>query len=190
MRPLILCLSLFFLASCATETEELSSTPSPADPQPAALKDGLSVSYIGAKLNSIHELREWLTHKDAQEGVPLETLTHHMEKGPVLTSEKEDLVGAYISGYLLFEAPGEYRFQVTNNDGVSIHLGGALLYDDPKVGAERTSEPIPIEISAPGWYALEIWYFEKKGTATLDVLWSPPGSTGFETIAAAVLKHE
>jgi hypothetical protein len=113
-----------------------------------------------------------------------------MEKGLVLTSGKEDLVGAYISGYLQFETPGDYRFQVTNNDGVSIHLGGALLYDDPKVGAERTSEPIPIEISAPGWYALEIWYFEKKGTATLDVLWSRPGSSGFETIAAEVLKHE
>jgi hypothetical protein len=47
-----------------------------------------------------------------------------------------------------------------------------------------------VEISAPGWYALEIWYFEKKGTATLDVLWSRPGSSGFETIAAEVLKHE
>jgi hypothetical protein len=190
MRRLIVCLSLFVLASCATETEELASTPSPADPQPAALKDGLSVLYIGAKLNSIPELKEWLTHKDGQEGVPLETLTHYMEKGLVLTSGKEDLVGAYISGYLQFETPGEYRFQVTNNDGVSIHLGSALLYDDPKVGADRTSEPIPVEISAPGWYALEIWYFEKKGTATLDVLWSRPASSGFETIAAEVLKHE
>jgi hypothetical protein len=113
-----------------------------------------------------------------------------MEKGPVLTSGKDDLVGAHIAGYLQFETPGEYRFQVTNNDGVMIQLGGALVHDDPKVGADRTSEPIPVEISAPGWYALEIWYFEKKGTATLDVLWSPPGGSTFETITAEVLGHE
>ena len=187
MRWHLLYLSLLLLASCATKTQEFSSKPTPADPQPTALKDGLAVRYIRVELNSIHELKEWLTYEDGEIGPPLETLTYDKGKGAVLTSGKEDFVGAHITGYLQFETLGEYRFQVTNNDGVRVQIGGALLYDDPKVGVERTSEPIPVEISEPGWYPLEIWYFEKKGTSTLDVLWSRPGSSTFETIAAEVL---
>ena len=190
MRWSLLSLAVFVLAACASDRAEAPSTPVPADIEPAALGDGLSVRYIGATLNSIHELTEWLKYTDGEDGEPLETLTHHMHKGPVLTSGQADLVGAHISGFLRFDDPGIYRFQVTTNDGVRIQLGGALLHDDPKVGFDRTSEPIPVEISEPGWYALEIWYFEKKGTATLDIRWSRPGRDGFEPITAEVLKHD
>ena len=72
-----------------------------------------------------------MQYKDAGKGTAIETLSHHMDKGRVLTSESEDFVGAYISGYLHLDAPGTYRFQVTNNDGVRLHLGGARIYDDP-----------------------------------------------------------
>lgn len=190
MRRSVLSLAVFFLTACASDRAEVWSTPAPADIEPAALGDGLSVRYISATLNSVYELTEWLKYKDGEDGEPLETLTYHMQKGPVLTSGQSDLVGAYISGYLHFDEPGAYRFQVTTNDGVRIQLGGALLHEDPKVGFDRTSEPIPVEISKPGWYALEIWYFEKKGTATLDILWSRPGRARFELITAEVLKHD
>ena len=56
MRRLLVCLSLLLLASCASETEELPPVPLPSDPQPATLKEGLAVRYIGAKLNSVAEL--------------------------------------------------------------------------------------------------------------------------------------
>ncbi len=189
MRCHLLCLSLLLLVSCATKTQEFSSKPTPAVPQPTALKDGLAVRYIRVELNSIQELKEWLTYEDGEAGPPLETLTYYTGKAAVLTSGKEDFVGAHITGYLQFETPGQYRFQVTNNDGVRVQVGGAVLYDDPKVGVDRTSEPISVEVAAPGWYPVEIWYFEKKGTSTLDVLWSPPGSRTFEMMPAEVLGH-
>lgn len=190
MPRTVLSLAVLFLAACASDRAEVSSAPAPADIEPAALADGLSVRYVSATLNSIHELTEWLKYTQGEDGEPLETLTYHMDKGSVLTSGQQDLVGAHISGYLHFDQPGAYRFQVTTNDGVRIQLGGALLHEDPKVGFDRTSEPVPVEMSKPGWYALEIWYFEKKGTATLDILWSRPGRGHFESITAEVLKHD
>jgi hypothetical protein len=113
-----------------------------------------------------------------------------MDNGRVLTSESDDFVGAHITGYLRFDATGTYRFQVTNNDGVRLHLGGALIYDDPGTGPARTSAPIPVDIKEPGWYAIEIWYFEKRGSATLEIVWSPPDGGAFENLPAAAMKHQ
>ena len=130
-----------------------------------------------------------MDYKDGKEGPVLEGLSHEMGKGPVLTSEADDYVGAYITGYLNLEEAGTYRFQVTNNDGVRVHVGGARIHDDPGTGPARTSDPIPVDVTEPGWYAIEIWYFEKRGTATLDVLWSAPGEDNFTEVPTAAMKH-
>ena len=98
-------------------------------------------------------------------------------------------MGAHITGFLLLEEPGTYRFQVTNNDGVRVHLGGARIHDDPRTGPARTSDPIPVEVTEPGFYDLEIWYFEKRGTATLELLWSAPGGNSFAEIPTSAMKH-
>jgi hypothetical protein len=91
---------------------------------------------------------------------------------------------------LRLEAPGTYRFQVTNNDGVRLHLGGARIYDDPRTGPARTSAPIPVDVTEAGWYVIEIWYFEKRGSATLEILWSPPGGDALVEVPAAAMKHQ
>ena len=181
-----------FLAACATETPELAPTPLPAEPQPAGanLQDGLDVRYYAASFDTVRDLEGWMRYKDGKQGPALETLNHDMGKGAVLTSGSKDLVGAHITGYLRLAEPGTYRFQVTNNDGVRIHLGGARIFDDPRTGPARTSPPIPVEVAQAGWYAIEIWYFEKRGSATLQVLWSPPGGGDFEDIPVATMKHQ
>jgi len=192
MHRIVLVLSLLFLAACTTETEGLLLTPLPAKPQPAAegLQDGLAVSYYYGTFDNIRDLEGSMRYKDGGKGTAIETLSHHMDKGRVLTSESEDFVGAHISGYLHLEAPGTYRFQVTNNDGVRLHLGGARIYDDPRTGPARTSAPIPVDVTDPGWYVIEIWYFEKRGSATLEILWSPPGGGALVDVPAAAMKHQ
>ena len=95
---------------------------------------------------------------------------------PQATSAGEDLHDRVEHGY-------------AENDGVRIHLGRARVHDDPKVGKDRTRESKPIEITRPGWYRLEIWYFEKRNTSTLEVKWKTPGSERFTSIPAADLKH-
>lgn len=192
MYRVVLVVSLLFLSACASETEQLAPTPVRAEPQPSAtsLQDGLAVRYYYGTFDHIRDLEGFMQYKDGKEGSALEVLRHEMGKGRVLTSESDDFVGAFITGYLHLEETGIYHFQVTNNDGVRLQLGGARIYDDPRTGPARTSPPIPVDVMEPGWYALEIWYFEKRGTATLDILWSPPGDGDFIEVPITAMKHQ
>lgn len=168
-----------------------SAGPQPANPQPdaKALKDGLAVRYYFAKYNHIRELESWMKYKAGKPGDPIAMLDSKVGSGAVLTSGVTDLVGAHITGYLGFESAGAYRLQVTSNDGVRITLGGAKIYSDPDVHRDRTSDPIAVQIDRPGWYPIEVLYFEKKNTATLQLHWSPPGSSGFAPVPATAFKH-
>lgn len=180
------------LALTVTWPAFAGAAPKPAAPQPSAqgLKDGLAVDYYYAKFNHVREIESWMKYKPGKPGAALAALNFAGGVGKVLTSGADDLVGARITGYIKFERPGTYRFQVTSNDGVRVSLGGEKIYEDPKVHPDRTSDPIPVVIAEAGLYPLEVLYFEKKNTATLQVSWSPPGASGFEFLSAAVLKHD
>lgn len=184
---------LLLLAACAGNQQAAVSTlgAQAASPQPAAasLSDGLAVQYYRASFDSVRDLESWMTYRSGKPGAPLDKLSYDVGAGDVLTSDASDLVGAHITGFLLLDKPGTYRFQVTNNDGVRMHLGGARIHDDPKTGPARTSEPIAVEITDPGYYPVEIWYFEKGGTSVLEVQWRPPGSPGMSQIPLAAMKH-
>lgn len=191
MRRIALVLSFLLVSACAAETQDVSRTPVPATPQPAAsdLRDGLAARYYYSTFNHIRDLESFTDYKEGKAGAPIKTLSHQMDAGTILTSEATDFVGAHITGYLRLDTTGTYRFQITNNDGVRFHLGGARIHDDPGTGPARTSAPIPIDVTEKGWYALEIWYFEKRGTATLEVLWSPPGESAMTNLPADAMKH-
>ena len=191
MHRISLIASLLFLAACASETAELPPAPLPAAPQPsqASLRDGLAVQYYYSSFDHVRDLEGTMDYKDGKAGAALESLSHRMDDGSVLTSGSSDFVGAHITGYLLLAEAGTYQFQVTNNDGVRVHLGGARIHDDPGTGPARTSAPISVGVTQPGWYEIEIWYFEKRGTATLEILWNSPSDGGFVEIPAAVMRH-
>lgn len=187
--PLVVALALT-LASAWPDLA--AAAPKAAHPQPSAqeLRDGLAVEYYFAKFNHVRELETWMKYRDGKPGAPLSALDFAGGAGDVLTSGSDDLVGARITGYIKFERPGPYRFQVTSNDGVRVSLGGEKIYEDPNVHPDRTSNPIPVTIEQAGLYRLEVLYFEKKNTSTLQVSWSPPGSNGFVFLPATVLKHD
>ncbi len=50
-------------------------------------------------------------------------------------------------------------------------------------------KPISVEIEQAGWYPLEVLYFEKKNTSTVQLRWSPPGGVGFTAVPASAFKH-
>lgn len=168
-----------------------SADPARESPQPdtETLKDGLAVNYYFAKYNHIKELETWMKYKDGKPGTPIAMLDSNAGSGEVLTSGASDLVGAHILGYLRLDFAGSYSFRVTSNDGIRVTLGGVKIYEDPDVHPNRTSDPIPVRVSQPGWYALELLYFEKKNTSSLQLHWSPPGKSDFVPVPAAAFKH-
>jgi hypothetical protein len=160
----------------------------PADPQPTAeqLAPGLAVEYTYAMMNHVDEMKG----RKFESGQPIMHLDWVMGYGIVLTSKAHEGVGAIITGFLRFDKPGTYGFNVTSNDGVRVEIGGQLVHEDPGVHSDRTSDRIDLKVEQPGWYPLKIMYFQKRYTATLVVRWIGPGETGKLTpVKGAVLAH-
>ena len=162
-----------------------------ASPQPAAasLAPGLAVTYYFGMIRHVREIAGWAKTK-GKAGPPIAMLNYNVGPGKVLTSGGSDGVIAVIKGYLKFDQPGSYTLLVNSNDGVRIELGGKQIYDDPDVHPDRLSDPpLEIEIGTPGWYALDVLYFERRNTSTLELFWLPPGAADFDFVPAGAFAH-
>jgi len=160
----------------------------PVEPQPTAdqLEPGLAVRYTYAIMNHIAEMKG----RKFESGPPILHLDWHMGTGIVLTSKAREGVGAIITGLVRFEKPGVYGLDVTSNDGVRLEIGGQLIHEDPGVHSDTTSDRIDVRIDQPGWYPIQIMYFQKRYTATLAVRWIGPGETGkLNPVPASALAH-
>jgi hypothetical protein len=148
----------------------------PAEPQPTAaqLAPGLAVQYTYGIMNHIDELKG----RKFESGPALPTLDHKVGEGTVLTSKARDGVGAIITGFIHFDRPGIWGFNVTSNDGVRVEVAGKLLYEDPTVHSDDTSDRVDVKIERPGWYPIAVHYFEKRYTSTLVLRWIGPGEKG------------
>jgi hypothetical protein len=98
-------------------------------------------------------------------------------------------VGANITGFIRFEKPGVYGFEVTSNDGIWVELGGKMLHQDDGVHPDSTSDRLNVKIDQPGWYPLKITYFQKKGTASLILAWAGPGEKKAVPVPASAFGH-
>jgi hypothetical protein len=159
----------------------------PAEPQPAppALTPGLAVQYTYALVNHVDELKG----RKLESGSPVTHLEWKMGSGAVLTSKSREGVGALLSGFILFEKPGTYGFEVTSNDGVRLEIGGKLVHEDPGVHSDTTSDRIDVKVDRPGWYPISLVYFQKRHTATLVVRWAGPGEAKLVPVPGKALAH-
>jgi hypothetical protein len=165
-----------FLALLPLAWAETLTGLRPAEPQPPQVTPGLAVEYTYARVNYIEELKG----RKFEAGPPLQNLNYRWG-GNVLTSKSREEVGAIITGFIQFEKPGVYGFEVTSNDGVLVEIGGKILVDDPGVHSDSTSDRVNVKIDQPGWYPLRVVYFQKKGTASLVLAWVGPGEKGRAT---------
>lgn len=193
IASLLLTLSAAPALSASEQALEPIKVPpvAPADPQPdvTALKDGLAVRYYFSKFTHIDNLAAWMNSEDGIEGTPLPNLDYQMGAGNVLTTTSADLVGAHITGFIHFADAGTYELKITSNDGVRLTLSGEAIFEDPEIHADRASPPLVVKIDEPGWYPLDILYYEKKGTAALKLHWKTPGASGFTVVPTTALKH-
>lgn len=174
------------------ETEPVNlPAPTPADPQPdaAALEPGLAVRYYYARLTHIDRLVEWIEMEPGNEGPPLTQIRSSVGIGDVLTSKGSDLVGALITGFIRLDTAGTYTFHITSNDGVRLTIGGVMMHEDPTVHPDTLSPPLVMPVETPGWYPIEILYYEKKGTSTLILEWHHPDGPGRQVVPPEALAH-
>ena len=116
-------------------------------------------------------------------------LNHKFGRGKVFGSGAKQGVGMRLQGYLLFADQGEYSLQAMSNDGIIMRIDGVQVLSDPKQHSDRLTEMAKVVIKRPGWYPVVIEYFQRKGTATLQLLWKTPGSNTLESIPASAYGH-
>ena len=152
----------------------------PASPQPddGQVAPGLAVSYVYQYFNDLSEMMG----AEGEPGEPLVNLDATPGRGePVLTSGKPMGVGAFIRGFIKLDKPGTWTFLVNSNDGVEVVVGGEQIHIDPYKHSDAMSPPILFKVEEPGWYDFAVDYFQRKGTATLQLFWISPDG-GAETI--------
>lgn len=173
--------AVLFAVALATPGFAQSVTLTPADPQPAAgdLTPGLAVSYAYPRdVRLLEDAVDAL--EDSEKGPPVRGLSYsdNAEGDLTLTSDKATKVAAAISGFIRFDAAGTFEVEMISNDGLVARIGGqdVGLYD-----GVHACEPAGIqEVIVPeaAWYPIEITYFQRKGSACLEMDWNVDGRMG------------
>jgi len=176
--------SLAFASGFATGSANAADAPMRDD----GMQAGLAVDYYYGDFDHVDKVLEYASRKDSAQGAPLVNLDFRGGAGkPVLNQKHKDFVAALITGYIYFSAPGTYMFKVRSNDGVRVAIGGLTALEDPKPHPDRTSDPLPVKVSAAGWLPIEIVYFERKGGWSIELTWQVGGD--FSAVPASHFAH-
>lgn len=182
--PLLLLLLSLVLVGCAEKQVVLQALPLESDMRP-----GLPVFYRYAFYRHMNQMAS--DAKMIAEGEPgkiVAKLDHRFE-GNIYDSREPKGVGVFFPGYLRMEKPGAYRFKAMANDGIQVYVNGERVVFDPAVHSDRFSGVGSVSISSPGWYSLNVKYFQRKGTARLTLYWQLPGGDTFVVIPAEAYGH-
>ncbi|HMN95559.1 MAG TPA: DUF1080 domain-containing protein [Phycisphaerales bacterium] len=97
----------------------------------------------------------------------------------------ESPIVATLTGWIVIEEAGAYRFRLTSDDGSRLLLDGARVIDNDGRHGARARESERIELRA-GRIPFHIDHFDGGGRRMLRLEWAPPGA-GFAAIPASRL---
>lgn len=93
------------------------------------------------------------------------------------------------SGLLRVPAGGEYEIVLRANTGARVWIDEKLIHDEPDLTRRRAGVRKPVELSA-GLHAIKVEYWDKGGTASLQLEWILPGAQKPEAIPASAFLHD
>jgi hypothetical protein len=178
-------------ASSSSPASSGSTAPAALNPQPAAaaLRPGLQMVYFYGDFKHIDNMPT--TPADlakGQRGATVSNLAAASENGKMWGIASGEMYGAHFTGLIKLEA-GEYTFYAKSNDGVRVVIDRARVVNDPDVHADRFSEAGKLTVGTAGWYPLTVQYFQRRGTAVLELHWKRPGADSAELVPATALAH-
>ena len=193
---LMLLVGFLALPGCTEKPVQTEALPTPDTGKPSAvaagdLQPGLAVIYFHDKYRHIKELPEGKRIKKyAHPGPPVLKLDHKFGRGKVFDSGRKQSVGMLMTGFFLLEQPGEYQFQSNSNDGFRMLIKNTRVVDDPTVHPDKLSDPGSFTVRGGGFFPVTLKYFQRKGTATLQLFWKEPGADTFSIVPSSVYFHK
>jgi hypothetical protein len=176
------------LAACSASGPVRADKPAGLDPED--LRPGLAVLYFHKKFRQVAEMPKgsW-AEKLGRPGTPVAQLNHRFGNGPVFDSGVGEKIGVRLNGFIHLSVAGAYVFTVNSNDGAEISIDGRVVVSDPDVHSDRFSAPGVFEAGMAGWYPFQVYFFQNKKTATLQLYWKPPRVEAFAIVPAEAFAH-
>lgn len=187
---------IFTLTGCAMlgiqkDTGIDLPTPQKVQGKENQLQPGLSVVYFHGFYRNIHQMpRGKSAIEKGIPGKPIPILDHKFGEDMVFDSGRSKGVGMHMDGFILFEKTGDYVFQANTNDGFRLLISDKKIIDDPLYHSDRMSRKVKVRVSEPGWYPIRILYFQRKGTATIQLFWKKPGDKTMDIVPAEAYAHK
>ena len=105
-------------------------------------------------------------------------------------SGSSDTFGFRYTGYIYIETTGLYTFSTTSDDGSKLSIDGNEIVDNDGIHSALT-ESGQLNVVAPGYYPIEILYFDKTGDDILAVTVSGPdtGNVEMDLFASGLVGH-
>lgn len=155
------------------------------------LKPGLSAIYIYNFFRYINQMTIQDPNTTTEKkGPPILFLNHHFgEQEMIFDSGVSRGIGIQMNGFLKFSESGEYGMMALSNDGIRVQICGKTILTDPNVHSDRFSPQAMLNIPKPGWYPIMIQFFQRKGTAAIELHWKLPGKSDFSVIPAEAYAH-
>lgn len=180
----------FLGASCAMLQPTLQLSPL-SEEMAKTLQPGLQPRYFAKFMaRDVRELPEDTSSQlKTWPGEPIAQLNHQFGEGEVFGSGLSRGVGIRMRGAIHFRAPGTYTFQAFSNDGIEMFLGDMPVVSDPVQHSDQLSKEASVQIPAEGWYPVRIDYFQRKGTAALQLFWTTPDSGAMTIVPAEAYGH-
>lgn len=100
--------------------------------------------------------------------------------------DQNDNFGVVFSGYLKITEKGEYMFSTRSDDGTRLTLAGKQLVLNDGVHAMTSVESKPV-LLAPGFYPLEVEFFEGSGGEGLEISTYSPVDGKWNRIPKSIL---
>ena len=112
------------------------------------------------------------------------TITHTLATTAALPA---DGFAVRWSGELRVPASGDYRFQVVADDAVALSIDGRSLINHFAPRAETTIDTAALRLEAGQRVRITVQYADLGGSATMRLMWLPPGAREFVPVPATQL---
>ena len=144
----------------------------------AVLPVPASSFYLDADKRARGLKGEYFDNKDLQ-GAPVATRTDEQLNFDWFTDApvpgiNTDNFSARWTGYFVPPSSGTYQFGVRADDGVRVFLDDRSIVGDWRDGSTRTLTHA-IDFEAGRAYKLRVEYYERYASATVKLVWGPPG---------------
>ena len=176
------------LAPCPAHGAEAAFSPAFGLNQ-GTVEPGLEVLYFDAFYKNIDQMPTGEGTGKGRPGKIVPYLNHNFDTQEVFDSGRSRGVGVRLTGLLLITQPGQITFKAKSNDGIRIFVNDKIILNDPNVHSDRFSESSAVEFTAPGYYNLTVLYFQRKGTAAIELWWKESDAGEYSIIPAQAYAH-